>query len=183
MCMCICVWRLSVNYTKNIRNQFSRDSPPARVAYLALVLLHNTPSIKHNLLYFILIKVFHIAIISITFSTNNSTFIIIYSPHNKINLNIVGISETWLDHLFDSRSLNIEDYVCCDRGLRHHVGKCKSKYMQGGGVAFYLHTSLSYTVFKAPTIRHLTKTEYHRGLKLVINQTVCVPFQQYYIGA
>ena len=103
------------------------------------------------------LRVVHVNINSLRYKRH-----IIQDIISSTKSHVIGILETWLDPLFDSRSLNIEDYVLvrCDRGLQHHVGKGKTKYMQGGGVAFYLHTSLSYTVLEAPTNKHLSETEY-----------------------
>ena len=76
----------------------------------------------------------------------------------------MGITETWLDPTVSSASLAIEDYglVRCDRGLRSNRSFINGtpRYLQGGGVAFYLHISLEYKVLYMSSIRHISETEY-----------------------
>ena len=85
-------------------------------------------------------------------------FIYNYKPH------VLGITETWLDPTVSSTSLAIEDYVIvrCDRGLRSNRSLINGapRYVQGGGVAFYLHISLEYKVLHMSSIRHIAETEY-----------------------
>ena len=54
---------------------------------------------------------------------------------------IISISEMWLDRDFSTSHMQIDDYnlVRNDRGLKN---KNKTRYMQAGGVACYIHRSL-----------------------------------------
>ena len=55
---------------------------------------------------------------------------------------IIAISETWLDPNFPTSHVQIDGYnlVRNDRGLKN---KNKTRYMQAGGVACYIHRSLT----------------------------------------
>ena len=55
---------------------------------------------------------------------------------------IIAISETWLVRNFPTSHVQIDGYnlVRNDRGLKN---KNKTRYMQAGGVACYIHRSLT----------------------------------------
>ena len=58
---------------------------------------------------------------------------------------IIAISETWLDPNFSTSHVQIDGYnlVRNYRGLKN---KNKTRYMQAGGVACYIHRSLTFKV-------------------------------------
>lgn len=75
------------------------------------------------------------------------------------NIHILALSETWLTPLISSSSVSIPEYslVRNDRNLQNAPGE---RYIQGGGVACYIHKSLEYKVLKAPQINSLNETEF-----------------------
>ena len=72
---------------------------------------------------------------------------------------IIAISETWLDPDFPTSHVRIDDYnlVRNDRGLKN---KNKTRYMQAGGVACYIHRSLMSQVLFMSKISDITETEF-----------------------
>ena len=72
---------------------------------------------------------------------------------------IIAISETWLDPNFSTSHVQIDDYnlVRNDRGLKN---KNKTRYMQAGGVACYIHRSLTFKVLFMSKISNITETEF-----------------------
>ena len=79
----------------------------------------------------------------------------------SIKSHVVCISETWLDPNYESDDLRIDDYIFIrnDRGLRHSHTR-KRRFVQGGGTAVYLHTTLNYKLLFASSIQHISETEY-----------------------
>ena len=80
---------------------------------------------------------------------------------HSVKPQVVCISETWLDPNYKSDGLQIEDYLFVrnDRGIRNSVS-CRREFIQGGGIAVYLHSSLSYKLLYASAIKCLSDTEY-----------------------
>ena len=76
-----------------------------------------------------------------------------FKPH------IIAISETWLDPGFPTSHLQIDDYnlVRNDRDLKN---KNKTRYIQAGGVACYIHRSLTSQVLCMSKISDNTETRF-----------------------
>ena len=72
---------------------------------------------------------------------------------------IIPISETWLDPDFPTSHVEIDGYnlVRNDRGLKN---KNKTRSMDSGEVACYIHRSLTSTVLFMSKISNITKTEF-----------------------
>ena len=70
-----------------------------------------------------------------------------------VNPLIIAISETWLDPDFPTSHVQIDDYILVrnDRGLKN---KNKTRYMQAGGVACYIHRSLTFQVLFMSNLRY-----------------------------
>ena len=69
---------------------------------------------------------------------------------------IIAISETWLDPDFPTTHVQIKNLnlVRNDRGLKN---KNKNRYMQAGGVACYIHRSLTSQVLFMSKISDITE--------------------------
>ena len=76
-----------------------------------------------------------------------------------VKLLIIAISEMCLDPDFPTSHVQIDDYnlVRNDRGLKN---KTKTRYMQAGGVAYYIHRSLISQVLCMSEISSITETEF-----------------------
>ena len=72
---------------------------------------------------------------------------------------IIAISETWLDPNFPTSHVQIDGYnlVRNDRGLKN---KNKTRYMQAGGVACYIHQSFTSKVLFMSKISNIAETEF-----------------------
>ena len=72
---------------------------------------------------------------------------------------IIAISETWLNPNFSTSHVQIDGYnlVRNDRDLKN---RNKSRYMQAGGVACYIHRSLTIKVLFMSRISNITETEF-----------------------
>ena len=72
---------------------------------------------------------------------------------------IVAILETWLDPDFETSYVQIENFnlVRNDHGLKN---KNKNRYMQAGGVACYIHRSLTSQVLFMSKSSDITETEF-----------------------
>ena len=68
-------------------------------------------------------------------------------------------SKTWLDPDFPTSHVQIDDYnlVSNDRGLKN---KNKTRYMQAGGVACYIHRSLISQVLFMSKNSNITETDF-----------------------
>lgn len=71
-------------------------------------------------------------------------------------LHILAVSETWLN---DSHDVHINNYVCVrnDRGL---INLDSGKDTKGGGVAFFIHNSLKFSILAKSKIRNIGETEF-----------------------
>ena len=72
---------------------------------------------------------------------------------------IIVISETWLDPNFLKSHVQIDDYSLV-KNDRHLKNKNKTRYMQAGGVACYIHRSLISQVLFMSKISDITETEF-----------------------
>ncbi|CAB0031180.1 unnamed protein product [Trichogramma brassicae] len=85
------------------------------------------------------------------------------------NLDVLSLVETWMTPNLPTTMCNIPGYklIRNDRGLRatatkrkrKHDRKRKNKYMQGGGVACYVRSTIPHRVLHAPQIVTLNDTE------------------------
>ena len=77
----------------------------------------------------------------------------------EVNPLIITISETWLHRNFSTSHVQIDGYnlVRNDRGLKNQN---KTRYMQAGRVACYIHGSLTFKVLFMSKISNITETEF-----------------------
>ena len=80
---------------------------------------------------------------------------------SSVKPHVVCVTETWLDPNHKSDCLQIDNYMFIrnDRGLRNRTSR-RREFVQGGGTAVYLHTSLSYKLLYASSIHHISETEF-----------------------
>lgn len=78
---------------------------------------------------------------------------------NNYNSHIIGIAETWLHKKTKLDLINIENYTLI-RNDRNLIVNGKQKFMQGGGVACYMHKSLKPKEISKSENTDIKQTEY-----------------------